>query len=81
MTFQVSTLSQKDHVIIQITDTHLLEYPHLEFVGMNPEESFHAIIQQILKNILKLMPSSTLEIWLKHQRPLPTNVIFNICKR
>ncbi len=48
MTFQVSTLSQKDHVIIQITDTHLLEYPHLEFVGMNPEESFHAIIQQIL---------------------------------
>ncbi|MFI8038465.1 metallophosphatase, partial [Acinetobacter baumannii] len=27
MTFQVSTLSQKNHVIIQITDTHLLEYP------------------------------------------------------
>lgn len=51
MTFQVSTLSQKkkNHVIIQITDTHLLEYPQLEFVGMNPEESFHAIIQQILK--------------------------------
>ncbi len=49
MTFQVSTLSQKNHVIIQITDTHLLEYPQLEFVGMNPEESFHAIIKQILK--------------------------------
>ncbi len=38
MTFQVSTLSQKDFVMIQITDTHLLEYPHLEFVGMQPEQ-------------------------------------------
>ena len=44
MTFQVSTLSQKDFVMIQITDTHLLEYPHLEFVGMHPEQSFHAVI-------------------------------------
>ena len=44
MTFQVSTLSQKDFVIIQITDTHLLEYPHLEFVGMQPEQSFRAVI-------------------------------------
>ena len=44
MTFQVSTLSQKDFVMIQITDTHLLEYPHLEFVGMQPEQSFHAVI-------------------------------------
>jgi hypothetical protein len=44
VTFQVSKLSQKDFVIIQITDTHLLEYPHLEFVGMHPEQSFHAVI-------------------------------------
>jgi Icc protein len=44
VTFQVSTLSQKDFVMIQITDTHLLEYPHLEFVGMQPEQSFHAVI-------------------------------------
>ena len=44
MAFQVSTLSQKDFVIIQITDTHLLEYPHLEFVGMQPEQSFRAVI-------------------------------------
>lgn len=44
MTFQVSTLSQQDFVMIQITDTHLLEYPHLEFVGMHPEQSFHAVI-------------------------------------
>ena len=44
MTFQVSALSQKDFVMIQITDTHLLEYPHLEFVGMHPEQSFHAVI-------------------------------------
>ena len=34
----------------KITDTHLLEYPQLEFCGdESPEESFHAIIQQILK--------------------------------
>jgi len=44
VTFQVSSLSQKDFVMIQITDTHLLEYPHLEFVGMQPEQSFHAVI-------------------------------------
>ena len=44
MTFQVSALSQNDFVMIQITDTHLLEYPHLEFVGMHPEQSFHAVI-------------------------------------
>ena len=44
MTFQVSTLSQKDFVMVQITDTHLLEYPHLEFVGMQPEQSFRAVI-------------------------------------
>ncbi len=44
MTFQVSSLSQKDFVMIQITDTHLLEYPHLEFVGMQPEQSFRAVI-------------------------------------
>lgn len=49
VTFQVSTHSQQDHVIIQITDTHLLEYPHLEFVGMNPEQSFHAIMEQVKK--------------------------------
>lgn len=44
MTYQVSTSSQQDFVMIQITDTHLLEYPHLEFVGMQPEQSFHAVI-------------------------------------
>lgn len=48
MTFQVSTLSQKSchHTNYRYT---FIEYPQLEFVGMNPEESFHAIIQQILK--------------------------------
>jgi hypothetical protein len=40
VTFQVSKLSQKDFVIIQITDTHLLEYPHLEFVGMHLNKAF-----------------------------------------
>lgn len=47
VTFQVSTSSQQDFVMIQITDTHLLEYPHLEFVGMQPEQSFHAVMDLI----------------------------------
>ena len=44
MTFQISTSLQQDFVMVQITDTHLLESPHLEFVGMQPEQSFHAIV-------------------------------------
>lgn len=35
-------------VIIQITDTHLMGQAEKEFVQMNPEQSFHAVIQQIL---------------------------------
>lgn len=37
----------KDKVIIQITDTHLMDKPEAEFVGINPEENFHAIMQDI----------------------------------
>lgn len=47
MTFHVSKASQQDFVMIQITDTHLLESPDLEFVGMHPEQSFHAVIDLI----------------------------------
>lgn len=35
--------------VIQITDTHLLLDPHARFVGMNPEQSFHAVMQQLLQ--------------------------------
>lgn len=37
-----------DKIIIQITDTHLMDQPESEFVDMNPEQSFHAVIQDIL---------------------------------
>ena len=37
----------KDKVIIQITDTHLMDRPEANFVGINPEESYHAIIEDI----------------------------------
>ena len=47
MTFQVVPFSAQEHVLIQITDTHLLEQPEHEFVGMNPEQSFHQVIQHI----------------------------------
>lgn len=37
----------KDIVFIQITDTHLMDHPDAEFVGINPEENFHAIMNDI----------------------------------
>ena len=33
--------------IIQISDTHLMNQDDLEFVQMNPEQSFHAVMQHI----------------------------------
>ena len=39
-----------DKVIIQITDTHLMEHPDAEFVRINPEQSFHAVIADILQH-------------------------------
>lgn len=44
---------QKQHpnekIIIQITDTHLMDQPTSTFVKMNPETSFHAVIEDIVK--------------------------------
>lgn len=39
--------NQTEKVIIQITDTHLMDQADAEFVGINPEDSFHAIMQDI----------------------------------
>ena len=46
---QASNLEQAPHSwrIVQITDTHLMQQPELEFAGMNPEQSFHAVMQHI----------------------------------
>ncbi len=38
-----------DKIIIQISDTHLLLDPKAEFVHVNPEQGFHAVIEDILK--------------------------------
>ena len=39
-----------EKIIIQITDTHLMDHADSTFVKMNPEQSFHAVIDDILKN-------------------------------
>ena len=39
-----------EKIIIQITDTHLMDQASSTFVKMNPEQSFHAVIDDILKN-------------------------------
>lgn len=39
-----------EKIIIQITDTHLMDQPDATFVKMNPEQSFHAVIEDILQH-------------------------------
>ncbi len=38
-----------DYLIIQITDTHLMERPEDEFVKMNPEHHFYAVMADLLE--------------------------------
>ncbi|WWP43650.1 metallophosphoesterase [Acinetobacter sp. KS-LM10] len=38
-----------EKIIIQITDTHLMDDPEKTFVEMNPEISFHAVIEDVLE--------------------------------
>ncbi|OTG68809.1 3',5'-cyclic-AMP phosphodiesterase [Acinetobacter sp. ANC 4470] len=47
MTLSPNHDDQPDWTIIQISDTHLMNQDDLEFVHMNPEQSFHAVMQQI----------------------------------
>lgn len=44
MSAQILTPTQQDFVMIQITDTHLMEHPDASFVGMYPEQSFHKVL-------------------------------------
>jgi len=39
--------NSKNWTIIQITDTHLMNHDGLEFVHMNPAETFHAVMHDI----------------------------------
>lgn len=36
-----------EKIIVQITDTHLMDHPDATFVKINPEQSFHAVIADI----------------------------------
>lgn len=38
-----------EKIIIQITDTHLMDDPEQTFVEMNPEISFHAVMEDLLE--------------------------------
>lgn len=43
-------ISNLNHpIIIQISDTHLMTDPNDSFIGINPEQNFHAVITQILQ--------------------------------
>lgn len=44
----VKNFKHTDKIIIQITDTHLMDRAETEFVNMNPEQSFHAVIDDLL---------------------------------
>ena len=48
MSLSISQPPQQPYVIIQISDTHLMDRADLEFVRMNPEQSFHTVMQHIL---------------------------------
>lgn len=43
-----------DWTIIQISDTHLMDHQDLKFVSMNPEQSFHEVIQDVQAQFPKL---------------------------
>ena len=47
MTLFTNQNDQQNWTIIQISDTHLMNRDDLEFVHMNPEHSFHAVMEQI----------------------------------
>ena len=39
----------QEKIVIQITDTHLMDNPQATFVEINPELSFHTVIEDILE--------------------------------
>lgn len=47
MSSEILSLNNEDKVLIQITDTHLMDHPETGFVGINPEENFLAVVQDI----------------------------------
>ncbi|AXY55498.1 3',5'-cyclic-AMP phosphodiesterase [Acinetobacter chinensis] len=49
MTSSALTPRQQSWTIIQITDTHLMDQEDLDFVSINPEQTFKAVIQDIME--------------------------------
>ncbi len=47
MTLFSNTHQPERWTIVQISDTHLMDQDDLEFVHMNPERSFHAVMHDI----------------------------------
>lgn len=47
-TYQINS-KNREPVIIQISDTHLMTDPNEHFIGISPEQNFHAVIAQILQ--------------------------------
>lgn len=45
------TDSSSGWTIVQISDTHLMDQDDLEFAAMNPEQSFHAVIQHMRQHL------------------------------
>ena len=41
-------------IVIQITDTHLTEHREQEFIQINPEQNFHAVINDLLQQYPKI---------------------------
>ncbi|WP_353142379.1 3',5'-cyclic-AMP phosphodiesterase [Acinetobacter pragensis] len=45
------TDSSSDWTIVQISDTHLMDQVNLEFAAMNPEQSFHDVMQHMAQHL------------------------------
>lgn len=54
MTETAAARSEKVWTLIQITDTHLMDQPELEFAHMNPEQSFLEVVQDIQQRFPEL---------------------------
>lgn len=54
MTLSQHHTAARDWTLVQITDTHLMNQPTLEFVKMNPEQSFHDVAAHIQKHVPNL---------------------------
>ena len=44
----LTPLNANEKIIIQITDSHLMDCAEARFVKMNPEQSFHAVLEDVI---------------------------------